>query len=259
MKLPNESSSSWVLIHFAAFAHASVQAWSDFSELSPADRDVLAANATSLRGAMDSLLKEARETQDVTIFARPAAQARQNVWLIVLQRVASEALTMIALRLGQGSKDSKPAREFLPNLLASITGKPIADRPGIVAQAAKRLAQLTGDFAEKATLATRLEAAAKGALAAVEFNGEAFNAWDKERSEEIVAKGRLRLELERTHRALGAHFVGQRDFVESFFLKGEKPSEGTGEVTTGAPAVVSATSTTSAMSVDGAGAAPKTA
>ena len=225
MKLPAESSSSWAHILFAAYAHGSLKAWSDFPELPQADRDALAANATSLRVAIDSLLKEARETQDVTFFGRPEAQARQNAWLIVLRRVASEALTMIALRLGQGSKDSKPAREFLPNLLASLTAKPLADRPGLAAQAAKRLAQLTGDFAEKESLTARLEAAAKGAEAAVEANGKAFNAWDKERSEEVVAKGRLRLELERTHRALGAHFVGQRDFVESFFLKGEKPSE----------------------------------
>jgi hypothetical protein len=145
-----------------------------------------------------------------------------------LRRVASESLALIAIRLGQGSKDSKPAREFLPNLLATITARPIAERPGIAAQAAKRLAQLAGDFDEKATLAVRLEAAAKGAEAAVEANGEAFDAWDQERSEEIVAKGRLRIELERAHRALGAHFAGQREFVESFFLKGEKTSEGAG-------------------------------
>ena len=80
--------------------------------------------------------------------------------------------------------------------------------------------------AEKAALAVRLEGAAAGAQLAVDANGEAFNAWDKERSEEVVAKGRLRIELERTHRSLGAHFAGQRDFVESFFLKGDKPSEG---------------------------------
>ena len=73
----------------------------------------------------------------------------------------------------------------------------------------------------------------------MDANGEAFNAWDKERSEEVVAKGRLRLELERVHRALGAHFVGQRDFVASFFLKGEKPSEGAGAGTTSAASATS--------------------
>ncbi|MFS8067310.1 MAG: hypothetical protein ACMG6S_13140, partial [Byssovorax sp.] len=223
MKLPAESSSSWTLLHFAAFACSSLKAWSEFPELPQPDRTALAALATSLRAATDSLLKEARETQDVTIFGRPEAQARQNAWLTLLKRITSESLTMVAMRLGQGSKDSSPAREFLPNLLATLTAKPIADRPGIAAQAAKRLGALAGDFAEKATLASRLEATAKGAEAAVEANGEAFNAWDKERSEEVVAKGRLRLELERTHRALGAHFVGQKDFVESFFLKGERP------------------------------------
>jgi hypothetical protein len=51
----------------------------------------------------------------------------------------------------------------------------------------------------------------------------------KERSEEIVAKGRLRLDLERTYKALGAYFSGQKDFVESFFLRGDRPSEGSEE------------------------------
>lgn len=226
MKLPAESSSSWTHLGFAAFTVGSLQAWSEFTELPKADRDVLAGLATSLRTVVESLLKEARETQDVTIFGRPEAQARQNAWLTLLKRVTSESLAMVSIRLGQGSKDSKPAREFLPNLLATLTAKPIADRPGIAAQAAKRLAQLAGDFDEKAALAARLDAAATGAEKAVDANGAAFNAWDKERSEEVVSKGRLRLELERTHRALGAHFVGQREFVESFFLKGDKPSEG---------------------------------
>lgn len=229
MKLPNETSSSWTHILFAAYTCASLKAWSEFPELPSEDRSALAALGLTLRATTDALLKEARETQDVTIFGRPEAQARQNAWLTLLKRITSEALTMVAMRLGQGSKDSKPAREFLPNLLATVSSKPLAERPGVVAQAATRLAQLAGDFAEKAPLAARLEAAAKGAEAAVEANGDAFNAWDKERSEEVVAKGRLRLELERTHRALGAHFAGQRDFVESFFLKGEKPSEGGAE------------------------------
>ena len=229
MKLPAESSSSWTHIIFAAYASASLKAWSEFTDLPKADRDVLAGLATTLRASIDSLLKEARETQNETIFGRPEAQARQNAWLTLLKRVASESLAMVSIRLGQGSKDSKAAREFLPNLLATITLKPIADRPAIAAQAAKRLGQLVGDFAEKASLAARLEAAASGAETAVDANGDASNAWDKERSEEVVAKGRLRIELERTHRALGAHFAGQRDFVESFFLKGEKPSEGTAD------------------------------
>ena len=176
MKLPAESSSSWVHIQFAAYVLASLKAWSEFTQLTQADRDAINALAKPLRTAIDSLVKEARETQDVTIFGRPEAQARQNAWLILLRRVASESLALIAIRLGQGSKDSKPAREFLPNLLATITARPIAERPGIAAQAAKRLAQLAGDFDEKATLAVRLEAATKEAETAVAANGEAFDA-----------------------------------------------------------------------------------
>jgi hypothetical protein len=229
MKLPAESSSSWSHIAFAAYTWASLKAWSQFTELPQADRDVLAALATALRTSIDALLQEARETQDELIFGRPEAQASQNAWLVLLKRVASEALSMVAIRLGQGSKDSLPAREFLPNLLATVTKKPIADRPGAAKQAAQRLAKLAGDFAEKASLTARLTAAAQGAETAVNANGAAFSAWEKERSEEVVAKGRLRLELERTHRSLGAHFVGQREFVESFFLKGDKPSEGTSD------------------------------
>lgn len=226
MKLPPESSSSWTLVAFASFTWASLSAWSEFTELRQADRDFLAAQAAALRAQMESLVKEARETQDEVIFKRPEAQAKQNAWLSLLKRVTSEALTMVTLRLGNNSKDSKPVREFLPNLLATITMKPIADRAGAATLAAGRLAGLAGDFSEKAALVDRLKAAATGAQAAVDGNADAFGSWGKERSEEIVAKGRLRLELERVYKSLGAQFVGQRDFVESFFLRGEKPSEG---------------------------------
>ena len=234
MRLPSESSSSWVHAGFAAYTWASLKAWSEFTELPKADQDVLAALATALRGSIDALVKEARETQDELIFGRPEAQAKQNACLLLLRRVASEALSMVAARLGQGAKSSQAAREFLPDMLATIVKKPIADRAEAGAKAAKRLENL-GDFTEKASLVARLSAAAATAQAAVLANGAAFNAWGQERSEEVVAKGRLRLELERTHRALGAHFVGQRDFVESFFLKAGKPSEGAAEDEADAP------------------------
>ncbi|MDC3961289.1 hypothetical protein [Polyangium jinanense] len=81
----------------------------------------------------------------------------------------------------------------------------------------------------RGALVGKLKDAAERAQKAIEANDGAQMGWSKERSEELVAKGRLRLELERVHRSLGALFPGQRDFVESFFLKGEKPSEGTSE------------------------------
>lgn len=229
MKLPPVTSSSWTHIGFASFTWASMNAWSEFTELPQTDRDVLAEQAKSVRAFIESLLKEARETQDQEIFGRPEAQAKQNAWLKLVHRVANEALTLVALRLGNGSKDSAPAREFLPNLLATISKVGVAERPGVAAQAAKRLAGLTGSFTEKAALADKLAAAAKGAEAAVKANESAFAARDKERGEEVVAKNRLRLELERAYKALGAHFVGQDDFVESLFLKGERASEGAEE------------------------------
>lgn len=120
MKLPAESSSSWVHVGFAVFTWASLNAWSELPALSDADRKELASLAGSLRTNIDSLVKEARETQDALIFARPEAQAKQNAWLVLLKRVASESLAIVTARLGNSSKDHPLVREFLPDLLGSI-------------------------------------------------------------------------------------------------------------------------------------------
>jgi len=236
MRLPPESSSSWVLITFAGFSWASLNAWSEFTALPQADRDALSEAATVLRAGVESLLKEARETQDQTIFGRPEAQARQNAWLTLLKRTTAEALAIVSFKLAGGSKDDPQVREFLPNLLGGITSKKIAERPEAVERAAGRLKNLPADFSEKNEIVARLEQAAAGAQASIDAAGVAWSAWNRERSEEIVAKGRLRLDLERTHRLLGARFPGQRDFVESFFLRGAKPSEGSTEDEEEAPA-----------------------
>jgi hypothetical protein len=221
---------------FASYTWASVGAWSEFTELPQPDRDFLADQAKQLRASMDALLKEARETQDQTLFGRPQAQARQNAWLKLLQRISSEALTMVALRLANNVKDSKVGREFLPNLMATITKAGVADRAKVATLAAARLAGLLGNFNEKADLVARLTAAAQGAQAAVDANQAAFSSWDKERSEEVVAKKRLRADLDRLHKALGIQFQGQDDFIESLFLKGDKPSEGESEAQQAKPA-----------------------
>ncbi len=237
MRLPPESASSWTHIPFAAFTWASIKAWSEFTQLPDSDRAALAEMATSLRAAIESLVKEARETQDQLIFGRPEAQAKQNAFLTLLKRAAAEALAIVTVKIGQGSKDHPRVREFLPDLLGGITSKGIAERPGAVEEAAARLAATSDGFSDKAEIVVKLQQAALGAKAAIDANAGSWTAWRKERSEEIVSKGRLRLELEKTHRLLGARFPGQRDFVESFFLRGAKPSEGVGEDEEEAPAV----------------------
>jgi hypothetical protein len=226
VKLPPESSSSWVHIAFAAFTWASLKAWSEFTQLPQADQAKLGELAMSLRSSADALLKEARETQDVQMFGRPEAQAKQNAWLTLLKRTAAETLSTVVNKLGQGSEDHPAVRQFLPKLLTGLTSLNIADRPKEAALAANRLDKIDGTFSDKADLVKRLSDASAGAKAAIEANADAKGAWGKERSEEILAKAQLRLSLEKTHRLLGAQFPGQREFVESFFLKGSKPSEG---------------------------------
>lgn len=227
MKLPPESNSSWAHVGWAAYTWASLQAWSKFSDLPEQSRRNLAAMATSLRESIDALLKEARETQDQMLFGRPVAQAEQNSWLTLLRRRIVEALGIVVAKLGGGSDEHPLVREFLPRLAGGITREPLADRPRLTRQAADRLAGLQVDLPEKATLVARLKEAADGAEAAIKAADTAWAAWTTERSEEVVAKGRLRLELQRIHGLLKAEFPGQTAFVESFFLKGDRPSEGT--------------------------------
>ncbi|MDI3286493.1 hypothetical protein [Polyangium sp. 15x6] len=228
MRLPNETASSWVHLTFASFSWSSICAWAEFPDLKHADRVELEKLAASLKTHIDSLLKEARDTQEVQLFGRPSAQAKQNATLVLLKRRVDEALALVTIRLGGGSKKHPAVLSFLPGLLTGFTRAPIDERPKRANEAAGRL-EAGEDFGERAGLVGKLKDAAERAQKAIDANDGAQMGWSKERSEELVAKGRLRLELERVHRSLGALFPGQRDFVESFFLRGEKPSEGTTE------------------------------
>lgn len=226
MRLPNESASSWTHIGFASFTYSSLVAWRDLDVL-PADKRVVVSDlADALKGSMDELLKEARETQDAQIFARPTAQAKRNVGLVALKHALRDALQSVVSKIGLHSTDHPQVRAFLPKLLGSVTELPVDKRAGEAGRAVTRLRALP-DFEGKEALAARLEAAAK---VAGEMVGEAevtYGAWRQERSEEVMAKGKLRLTLETTHRSLGAAFPGQRDFVESFFLRASgRTSEG---------------------------------
>lgn len=225
MRLPAESASSWVHLAFAGFTYSSLVAWAEADVLAPPSRVVLADLASALKPSIERLLKEARETQDAMIFGRPTAQAHQNVALTALKRVTKEAVQTVAFRIGDGSEDHPNVRTFLPKLLGGITGVPLADRPGAVVLAANRLNGLP-DFEGKAQLVTRLTAAGERAATMIEAAATAYAGWQTERSEEVVAKGQLRLDLESTHRSVGAKFPGQREFTESLFLRSGKASEG---------------------------------
>ena len=121
MKLPQESSSSWAHLGFAAYTRASVKAWSGFSILEAEDRSFLAEQEVSLKGSMESLLKEARETENMMYFGRPEAMASQNAWMVLIKRVVTEILNTVIARVGNGSKDHPKVREFLPSLATGIT------------------------------------------------------------------------------------------------------------------------------------------
>jgi len=225
MRLPAESASSWVHLAFAGFTYSSLVAWAEVDVLAAPSRVVLMDFANVLKPAMESLLKEARETQDAQIFGRPTAQARQNVALSALKRVTKESLQLVAMKIGEGYEDHPNVRTFLPKLTGGITKLPMADRPDAVVRASERLSGLP-DFDGKAELIARLEAAATNAERMMEAAALAFSGWQTERSEEVMAKGQLRLTLQSVHGGLGNKFPGQRDFVESFFLRSGKASEG---------------------------------
>lgn len=230
MRLPNESSSSWSHLGFAVFVWASLKAWSEADDVAVEDRAFFGELSTVLRTKIDDLLREARETEDSTYFARPLAMAQRNVKLFLLKRRLQTALNRVIDVLALGSKDHAIVRQFMPKLLASVTGAAIGRRPQLAIDAADRLVKGEGELPDRAELAERITSMATQADAAIKAATDAMTGWVTERSEEVVAKGKLRIELERTHRALGARFPGNRAFVESFFLsKGSKPSEGTEE------------------------------
>jgi hypothetical protein len=222
VKLPAESNSSWHHLSFAAYVYASLTAWSESGILGAEDGAGLATLGADLRLVMDVLLKEARDTQDAVIFKRPVAQAKQNAAFGVLRRTVKEALQTAITKLGGGSEDHPQVRVFLPRLLGGIVGARLADRADEASRAAARLKSVAS-FEGRDALATRIET--KAAADALEAAETAWAGLQNERSEEVVAKGKLRLALESTYGALGARFPGQRDFVESFFLRGTRASE----------------------------------
>jgi hypothetical protein len=195
------------------------------TDLTEATRTSLREMAEALKTSLDALLKEARKTQERELFERPAAQARQEAWLEVATSRVNEAVSILALRAAQGAKDHPIVREAFPDLATGITSAPIGKRPRLIAQAATRLAGSPADFAEKPALVERLQEAATTMQDAIEANDAARLAWTGERSEEIVAKNRLRLEMDRTYGRLKALFPGRRGLVESFFRKTSRPLE----------------------------------
>jgi len=106
MKLPSESSSSWVHLTYAVFHWASLVAWSELPDLTEAQRAALTERATSARRAIDELLREARETEDAQFFSRPLASARQNVALVLLRRRAAKVLALVVNLLCGGSNEA---------------------------------------------------------------------------------------------------------------------------------------------------------
>jgi hypothetical protein len=248
MKPPVNSSSSWVHIMWASFTWVSLLAWAALTDLAETTRASLREMAEALKASLDALLNEARETQERELFDRPAAQARQQAWLEVATRRVNEALSIFAVRVAQGAKDLPVVREVFPDLATGITSAPIGERPRLIAQAATRLAGSPAEFAEKPALVERLREVATALQSAIEANDAARLAWTSERSEEVVAKNRLRLEMERTYGRLKALFPGRRSFVESFFRKTPKPlasdaAEGDAP-TDGAPTIPAAPATT---------------
>ncbi|AKT40244.1 hypothetical protein [Chondromyces crocatus] len=229
MRLPAQTTSSWGYIEFACYTWSSLVAWSEFPALSQEERDVLARLAADLKGHIDRLLEEARTTETQRLFARPTARARQHAWLALLKRTFTEAQSLVSFRLGGNSTDHPLVREFLPRLQATIFRKKLGERAHEADKATARLEGLRGDFPEKAALVERLRVATVGTHSAVATHEAALKTWSVMRSGEVVAKRRLRLALEKTHRALGMHFVGQHDFVESFFPRAESEREESGE------------------------------
>lgn len=238
MKQQAESASSWSHVQAASFTYSSLRSWMELPVLGAEVQGKLAGLANGLHQVMQALLKEARETQDVTLFARPESMARQTVGQLHLRRTLAEVLGVVTAKAGGGSKDHPAVREFLPELMATVFDAPLEDRARLATQAAERLATLSAPLPDKEALAEQVRNAARLAGTAFESAEAAWASWTQERSEEVVVKGQLRLELERVYGQLKTLFPGQRDLVESFFPKAkatggvEEPGPGSGPTPT---------------------------
>lgn len=224
MRLPTLSSSSQTHLRFAIFAAANLRAHSQSDFIAVDKRQKLGALADDLQIHIDSLYKENQETEKQVLFVQPHAQAKQNAALMVLSMLLTEASSTVTALVAKGNKRDPLLKEFLPDGIGGIKNAALDDRPELVLQATHRLKQLP-DFTDKALLVERLEKAVESAKAAILQNDAADVAWSQERSEEMVAKGKLRLKLEEVHGALKSIFAGQKALVESFFYIQDRPSE----------------------------------
>lgn len=217
MQLPKESSSSWVHVSFASYCRSALLAGSRAEQIFPAPtRERLGVLAAALETPLHTVIKETRETQDAQFLTRPESMAEQESAFLGLRLVTNGALNAFRTALG-GSDDHPGLRQVFPNLMRTLNDAPLDERSVVADEIAARLERRTEEFVGKAEHIARIRSAAARAKASFESADTAYAGWKHERGEEIVAKGELRLALERTYGSLRDLFPAQRDVVESFF------------------------------------------
>jgi hypothetical protein len=238
-----EGASSEACLAYSDHTEGAAEAWQDSELLSDAQRSTIATVCAQVSAAGSSLRSAAQAAIEAERLARKA-RARFGVLDVHLDmRVMN---TSDAVLNGPAMRDrSSPVYKqvFGGTAASAITGAPRREEPDEVERVLEQLDAID-DFSGKATVRDQLQTAltrsTTGLQAVIDAEKAARQAFDAE----VNARQALRQVLDQAFGALIQVFPSRRDFVESFFLKRERPSKRSSSATDGATTTTGGATTT---------------
>lgn len=218
MQLPGSTSSSATYLAHGEYLLGSAEAWSGIPILTSDQQKAIEAVAGSITAEVTKL-RDAAQVADNAERTLRKARARFgacDVYLDLRVMGASDALLNgPALR----SREHPIYLQVFQGTTASaLTRTPSREQPEIVQRVLEQL-KVVADFQGKEAAVENLTQALNASLSARDALEAAEQAANTAGDAELNARLALRTALEQSYGNLRATFAGQRDFVESMFMK----------------------------------------
>ncbi|EYF00561.1 hypothetical protein [Chondromyces apiculatus] len=218
MQLPSSTASSESHLEYAAHFTGAEEAWRDAEIISAEQRAVIQEVGASV-AARAQALKARHSSAELTEGATSRARARFGVRDVVLGMRVMACSDGLLNGPAQRSRDHALYKSVMLGRTASaIKSARPREEPELVERVRTQLAEAP-DFTAKAGLLTSLDDALERSFEARDALDLAESAENQAADAEIAARRELRQALDQAYGRLRAAFPGQRDFVESFFLR----------------------------------------
>ncbi|MBI4952632.1 MAG: hypothetical protein HY908_11410 [Myxococcales bacterium] len=207
-----DAPSSWALLGAAVYTWASLTTSAEAPGLAADDAELLGALGAALRPALDTLHREARDTEAAAFFGRSLSTEDTLVAVRLLRRRVQGVLGPLAMKLSLHAKEHPAVRELCQEVLATAVGAPIERAQGT---ALPPLPEEAGEPLPPEARPTEYAAMApvdRPIATATEVRGA-----------ETAARTALSAELDRVRAALAARFADRPDYVASFFVTSTWP------------------------------------